>query len=215
MFGCFALRGEKLGFYAVDVSGHGVHASLLSVAIGHLLTPEYFHTKVLSADRTPDPAALVTSLNTRFSAPDNDDYFTMFCGVVDRSSGRLDYCQAGYPSPFYVSQSGTAKPVGNGGFPVGIINEASYENKVHEFEVGGTLIICSDAASEAENASSQPFGNARVRAIAETVSAASVEKIPNDLVCALNAWRDGEPLEDDLTVVALARKNSIDTHNYT
>lgn len=213
MFGCFALSEEKLGFYAVDVSGHGVHASLLSVAIGHLITPEYFRTKALNTDGVPDPAALVLGLNARFSASDNDDYFTMFCGVVDKSSGRLDYCQAGYPSPFYVNKDGKAEPVGDGGFPVGMISHASYENNVHQFEIGGALVICSDAACEAENLTSEPFGNDRIRYIAETLPSARVENIPNNLVRALNEWRDGKPLEDDLTVVALERKSSYDTHD--
>ncbi|AGI67020.1 putative response regulator [Octadecabacter antarcticus 307] len=214
MFGCFALCDDKLGFYAVDVSGHGVHAALLSVAIGHLVTPAYFITKAFDSSGTPDLAAMVAGLNTRFGASENDDYFTMFCGVVDKISGRLDYCQAGYPSPSYVDQSGTAEAIGDGGFPVGMISGVAYENKVHQFEIGGALIICSDAASEAENPKSEPFGNDRLRNIAETLPQVSVEKFPTNLVCALNVWRDGEPLEDDLTVFALERKNTHDTQNF-
>lgn len=214
MFGCFALCDDRLGFYAVDVSGHGVHASLLSVAIGHLVTPEYFRTKALDAQGVPDPAALVGELNKRFSASENDDYFTMFCGVIDKTTGRMDFCQAGYPSPFYVKPSGVAQAIGDGGFPVGMIADAIYENKTHSFEVGATLIICSDAASEAENLSKEPFGTDRIRGLAETNCKTNVQEIPANMVGSLNDWRCGEPLEDDLTVVAIERKTSYDTHNY-
>jgi sigma-B regulation protein RsbU (phosphoserine phosphatase) len=214
MFGCFALGDDMLGFYAVDASGHGVHASLLSVAIGHLITPEYFSTHAMKVDGTPNPAELVARLNERFSAADNDDYFTMFCGIIDTRTGRLDYCQAGYPSPFYVTQSGMAEAVGDGGFPVGMIQHAMFENNVHQFETGGALIICSDAASEAEDATHQPFGNSRVRDIAETLPTAGIETSPNNLVRALSDWRCGAPLEDDLTVVAIERKASHDKVNF-
>ena len=213
MFGCFALSLDKIGFYAVDVSGHGVHASLLSVAIGHLVTPEYFCTKALHNNDAPDPAAMVAELNTRFTASENDDYFTMFCGVIDKVSGRLDYCQAGYPSPFYVNQSGVAEAIGDGGFPVGMISNASYENGVHQFDVDATLIICSDAANEAENPKHETFGNDRLRSIAETSPRTGAQNIPNKIVHALTEWRSGRPLEDDLTIVAIERKNSHDTHN--
>jgi sigma-B regulation protein RsbU (phosphoserine phosphatase) len=56
MFGCFPLSDTLLGFYAVDVSGHGVHASLLSVAIGYLITPEFFRTVAIPDSGEVDPA---------------------------------------------------------------------------------------------------------------------------------------------------------------
>jgi sigma-B regulation protein RsbU (phosphoserine phosphatase) len=213
MFGCFSISDTKLGFYAVDVSGHGVHASLLSVAIGHLITPAYFRTQTIVDGKAPDPAALVTNLNDRFSPSDNDDYFTMFCGIVDTATGRLDYCQAGYPSPYYVDQTGMTMAIGDGGFPVGMIPTAVYENNTHQLDAGGALVICSDAACEAENAANEPFGNDRVRMVAATTPSAGVEDIPTHMVDALNLWRDGKPLEDDLTVVAIKRKISNDTHH--
>lgn len=212
MFGCYELGGGKLGFYAVDVSGHGVHASLLSVAIGHLITPDYFQNQAFAPDGTPDPAALVDVLNTRFSMSDNDDYFTMFCGILDTATGTLDYCQAGYPSPFCVTQSGAAEPVGEGGFPVGLIASATYENNSHHVGFGSALVICSDAACEAENTMHELFGTDRLRDIAASTSTDTATAIPKKIVSALYDWRNGLPLKDDLTVVALKRKNPHDTH---
>ena len=215
MFGCFALDEERLGFYAVDVSGHGVHASLLSVAIGHLVTPDYFRSHAFDAVGRPDPANMISVLNQRFSVSENDDYFTMFCGIIDRTSGHINYCQAGYPSAFYVDRYGSALSVGEGGFPVGMIPAATYDNSEHHFETGAALVICSDAAAEAENTSRQPFGSTRVRDVAQLFPSVRANKIPNEMVRALNKWRDGAPLEDDLTVVALERKASHDTHQNT
>ncbi|KQI70982.1 stage II sporulation protein E [Loktanella sp. 5RATIMAR09] len=213
MFGYFELNDKKLGFYAVDVSGHGVHASLLSVAIGHLITPDYFRTHAFDADGRPDPAGMVATLNARFSAFDGDDYFTMFCGIVDRVSGRLDFCQAGYPSAFYVDPAGSVSLVGDGGFPVGMLSSATYGNNTHQFEIGAALVICSDAAAEAENTSNQPFGTPRIGDIARLFPRLGVDEIPLSIVQALNLWRNGVPLEDDLTVLALERKNPSDTYN--
>lgn len=214
MFGCFALNDTKLGFYAVDVSGHGVHASLLSVAIGHLITPDYFRNQTISDGPTADPAALVASLNDRFSPSDNDDYFTMFCGVIDTATGHLDYCQAGYPSPIYVNETGVTKPVGDGGFPVGMIPTATYQNNTLQLDAGAALVVCSDAACEAENPACEPFGNDRMHKVAATVRSKTVEDIPTKMIGALSAWRAGKPLEDDLTVVAIKRKISHDTHHH-
>ena len=211
MFSCFALGENKLGFYAVDVSGHGVHASLLSVAIGHLITPAYFRENTYEADGICNPAGLVSALNARFSGTDNDDYFTMFCGVIDTASGRLDYCQAGYPSPCVVTRSGVATALGDGGFPVGMLPDAAYENNVARIAKGAAVVLCSDAASEAENLDGVPFGPAGVQAIAATISQNGIADFPQKVVRALGQWRSDVPLEDDLTVMVLQRKVSDDT----
>lgn len=205
MFGCVPLDETRLGFYTVDVSGHGIHASLLSVAIGHLITPEYFANTVLKNDGRPDPAALVEDLNKRFSVSENDDYFTMFCGILDRDSGQLDFCQAAYPSPFYVAPDGAISAVGDGGFPVGMFLGAAYENNAMQVESGGFLVICSDAAPEAENSDGVPFGKTRLQQLVGSMHGTETDCIPDIIVQALADWRDGNALEDDLTVVALKR----------
>ncbi|MHA6327066.1 PP2C family protein-serine/threonine phosphatase [Roseivivax sp. CAU 1753] len=205
MFGCFALDDSRVGFYAVDVSGHGIHASLLSVAIGHLITRDYFANTVLRKGMPPDPAALVLDLNKRFSASENDDYFTMFCGVLDNNSGRLDYCQAGYPSPFYIASDNKTEAVGDGGFPVGVFLDVDYENNTMSFGKGEVLVICSDAAQEAENPQKSPYGSERLRQTIHQNRGANTDDMPDLIVEALNDWRGGAALEDDLTVVALKR----------
>lgn len=205
MFGCFPLDENTLGIYTVDVSGHGVHASLLSVAIGHLITKEFFQTKAFASDGSPDPAALVKDLNQRFSGADNDDYFTMFCGVIDTNTGRFSYCQAGSPSPFYVDQTGKTQSIGNGGFPVGMLPDVGYENASFTISSGGMLVLCSDAASEAENAQDTPFGQGRLQDIVATTHRADIKSLPEKIISALAAWRDEKTLDDDLTIVALER----------
>lgn len=206
MFGCFPLDGQRVGFYAVDVSGHGIHASLLSVAIGHLITREYFSNLVMANGNSPDPAALVLDLNKRFSVSENDDYFTMFCGVLENSTGRFDYCQAAYPSPFYIASDEMAKAVGDGGFPVGMFPHVEYENHTMTFEQGGSLVICSDAAQEADNPQQIPFGSERLRQTIYQNRNAGTDDLPEIIVEALNDWRGGAALEDDLTVLVLTRK---------
>lgn len=208
MFGCFALPQNKLGVYAVDVSGHGIRASLLSVAIGHLITPEFFCNAACGKNGEPDPAGLVSNLNQRFSIVDNDDYFTMFCAIIDTVTGHMDFCQAGYPSPIYVGANGRAIFVGDGGFPVGMFSHFSYENNVLSFDEGGSLVLCSDAAGEAEGEQREPYGDERLRSLISQNHTVDTNELPNIIVQDLKDWRGGRALEDDLTVVALKRINS-------
>lgn len=208
MFDCFALSEDELGFYAVDVSGHGVRASLLSVAIGHLITPAYFRNQSRTSDGNFDLSAMVSALNARFFKYESDEYFTMFCGVLNKVTGQLDYCQAGHPSPFYIDAKKTAKPIGDGGYPVGILPNASFENGQMHIEANGAFVMCSDAAIEATDKNLTPFGVSRLTQTIEQASRETGVKMPDFIVTALDKWREGAPLEDDLTVVSIERNNS-------
>jgi phosphoserine phosphatase RsbU/P len=205
MFSCFELGPDTLGFYAVDVAGHGVHAALLSVAIGHLVTADYFSKNALGPEGKHDPAAFVRGLNTRFFSEEATDYFTMFCGLIARHDDRLDYCQAGYPSPFLIEAGGALRVVGDGGFPVGLLLEVDFETRSTSFAPGDKLVLCSDGASEAEDPRHQPFGEARLGRLIAEAAPAGLAAIPPAVVTALDRWREGIALEDDLTVLALER----------
>ncbi len=209
MFGCFALTKTKLGIYAVDVAGHGINASLLSVAIGHLITPEYFCKYAFDSEGVPDPASLISNLNLRFCFADSDNYFTMLCVIIDVQTGEMDLCQAGYPSPICAALNGDLHFIGDGGFPVGMFPSAKFENFKARFDIGDLLVICSDAASEAEDLKGMPFGDIRLRDLVGCVRNFDVRSIPNTIKNALNDWRDDNALEDDLTVLAIKRTKEL------
>jgi len=208
MFGCLSLAPDLVGFYAVDVAGHGIHAALLSVAVGHLVTAEYFASHTLSDGGKPDPAGLARDLNRRFCREDGTDYFTMFCGIIDQRAGRLHFCQAGYPTPVLTAPCGRTEILGDGGFPVGLLPTAEYENHEVAMEVGQTLVLCSDGVTEAEDAAGEAFGDNRVRGLVSRNVGKDVAAFPRAVVSALAEWRAGAPLDDDLTVFALERSLS-------
>jgi phosphoserine phosphatase RsbU/P len=210
MFGCFCLPHNKIGAYVVDVSGHGISASLLSVAIGHLITPEFFANVAFDADGAPNPAGLIHNLNRRFYSVESDEYFTMFCVIIDKNSGQMDLCQAGYPSPIYISPNGSSKFIGDGGFAVGMFRNATYQNGRETFEEGGLLVICSDAASEAENLQGKPLGNYSLQDLVKQSAGVEADNLPDRLVAALTDWRGGKALEDDLTILTLKRSERND-----
>lgn len=205
MFGCFPLNDTQIGFYAVDVSGHGIRASLFSVAIGYLITPEFFTKSVLDEDGTPRPARLVRELNERFCTDAHDDYFTMFCGVMDTQRVKMFYCQAGYPSLYYVDAEGRVTQVGDGGFPVGMFSGVDYEDGNIDVNIDGMLLCCSDGAFEAENDEGIPFGEQRIEEILKEIYHEPADKVPEKIIEALANWRGRKPLEDDLTVIAVKR----------
>ena len=206
MFATFEISNGMTGFYAIDVSGHGVRAALLSVAIGHLLTAEYFERHSFTTERAPDPASLCRELNTRFCDPESDQYFTMFCGIIDHVEDCLHFCHAAYPSPIIVSSSQPPRSIGTGGFPVGMFETAEFVSERTALAIDDTMVLFSDGALEAENAAKEPFGEDR---LVQTISSAlflDAKSIPSAIICALTEWRGRGTLEDDLTVLVCQRR---------
>lgn len=206
MFAFYELTADLTAFYAIDVAGHGVHAALLSVALGHLLTAEHMRKHVVGLDGSLNPARLVQALNRRFFDPDGDEYFTMFCGVLDRSDNQLHYCQAGYPSPTLLDADGNCRAIGGGGFPVALVEEMEFANSRIDFGPGQSLVLVSDGAHEAENPAGEPFDEDRVIATIRD-QAGRPAQIPENLAAALKIWCRGKALDDDLSVLVCERRN--------
>jgi phosphoserine phosphatase RsbU/P len=139
----------------------------------------------------------------------------MFSAIIDLRSGRMDYCQAGYPSPLSVTTNRKVKLVGDGGFPVGMLIDAAFENDSFDLEDGSLLVFCSDAALEAENADEVPFGPDRLHDLVQNNFSVSFDKLPDLITTALLNWRAGKSLEDDLTILALKRTISNDSNSQT
>lgn len=206
MFATFQLQGNRTGFYAMDVSGHGVSAALLSVAIGHLVTADYFARNCFDDNDAPDPARLAKTLNDRFYHDDSEDYFTLFCGVIDHASQVLHFCQAGYPKPMAVASNGTIREIGEGGYPVALLRDVDFTSDSTALRVDDALIVFSDGATEAENADAVAFGKDRLSATVQAAHARDVASIPDAIVAALRAWRGQPTLDDDLTVLVCQRR---------
>lgn len=86
-----------------------------------------------------------------------------------------------------------------------MFTHATYENGTATFEEGGLLVISSDAASEAENPQGRALGVEGLRDLVVRIGSGKADQVPDRIVQALNDWRCGLALEDDLTVVALKR----------
>ncbi|MDA9777499.1 response regulator [Rubripirellula sp.] len=102
----FPLDDEHVALYVVDVSGHGVASSLLSVAVARSMTRNVTSSSIL-AKLGENETTLITAphevaeeLNKRFPMEEQGElYFTMFYGVLNRSTGHLRYVSAGHVPP--------------------------------------------------------------------------------------------------------------------
>jgi len=129
---CDALSGDFLNvlaidehhasFYVLDVSGHGVAASLLAVAAARLLSPSGRADSILvNADAggvlqpaTPSEVATRLSLQLPFDSA-TEQFLTLFYAVLDIRSNQLCYTSAGHPGAMRVSRAGAVEMLDGSG----------------------------------------------------------------------------------------------------
>lgn len=206
----FQLDPRHVALYLVDVSGHGVSAALLSVAISRALQPVPGRPSLVqrrapgSGRLSPAPPAVVAEeLNRRFQLqPETYQYLTMIYGVLDLRTRELRFVCAGHPGPVRVQASGPPQYVEHHGIAIGLVPDPEYREGVLRLSPGERLYLHSDGLSEARNAANEQFGAARILEAVEQGRRAALDPSLRDLVEAARTWA-GRPFEDDVSAIAL------------
>jgi len=137
--------GRRIAFFVLDVAGHGVGSSLLSVTAGNAL-----RLRSLPAARFDDPASVLAALNRGFPAEATDGKFmTVWYGVYDPGDRSLVYASAGHHPAALLGPGGTAvEQLGTPGPLVGLFDDPEYVNATRRIEPGSLLSVFSDGAFE-------------------------------------------------------------------
>ena len=70
-----------------------------------------------------------------------DHYLTMISGLLDLTSGRLCFAQAGHPYPILQAKEGTFHHIGRDSLPIGISQTARFQDHHLHLALGERLIL--------------------------------------------------------------------------
>ncbi|MGB0712686.1 MAG: SpoIIE family protein phosphatase [Gammaproteobacteria bacterium] len=137
-----------------DVSGHGVGAALLmSMARASLRA-------LLPTASLPDVVARLNRLVEADTPP--EQYLTLFVGRLDPLEMRLDYVSAGHEPTLLRHADGAILMTRTTGMPLGMFDFADYSQETLALRPNDLIVLCTDGLSEAEAASGERFGRARL-----------------------------------------------------
>lgn len=77
--------------------------------------------------------------------------------------GRLEFINAGHPSPLLLRAGEVLEPFSEGSVPVGLIAGAQYDVHCAKLQPDDVLVMFSDGVTEAENTEESMFGVSRLR----------------------------------------------------
>jgi sigma-B regulation protein RsbU (phosphoserine phosphatase) len=208
-FGFFELAPDLIGFYQLDVSGHGIPSALLSVSLNRFMLPSGDPSSGHRADLL-DPARLLATLNDQIAAADGEveNFATVVYGTLDKRTGEAVVALAGHPRPLLVRESGAVERLQPGGLPAGMFPQAAYERQRLSLGIGDRLIVHSDGVTECRNPVGDVFGDERLRAVSAEAAGGSAADLAAVLETRLRDWRGQAEFEDDLSILVLERPAS-------
>ena len=225
-YNAFKLPGGNIGLVIGDVCGKGAGAalymalyrSLIRIFSGQALlgrTPLDKKSKTVggmpgstSARRYDSVEAMRTvALTNDYIAKNNEMnmFATIFFGVLDPIEGSLVYISGGHEPVFVIDQNGIKERLMRTGPLVGWTPEAQFEYRECWLKPGDILFSYTDGVVDARSSDGRRFTEERlIELFSQPVTDAS--DLMRTVESALFAYIGSEPLEDDITILALQRK---------
>ena len=207
LVGFFPIGEDRVGLYALDVSGHGVTAALLTAQLSvHLSGSADQNVALRAAQAGRDsvtPAALAHFFNNMMlEEMSTDTYFTMIYAELNHVTGEAHIVQAGHPHPMLQRPDGTVTPLGRGGMPIGVFENPVFDEIALVLRPGDRLLITSDGVSEAANPAGRLLGDDGLEAIMRTNAFLGGHAFLESMAWSVTGYCDGER-PDDMSAVLI------------
>ncbi len=207
---CRAIGGDFLDFYefsdgrlglaVADVAGKGPPAAILAAHLQGLVTA--------SVGDGGSPAEVLARANHGLLRRALNSKFATFLYAVSSPAGRLVWCNAGHPHPILLRRDGGVERLGRGGLPLGILEDARYEEGETTFSSGDVLVTFSDGVTDASNRMGEWFDEERLLAEVQQAAGWDPQAILDRILRALEDFTSGEPQADDITLLVVQRAPS-------
>ena len=193
----YVMIDDELYFCVGDVSGKGVPASLFMAQATRLF-------RILATQHMM-PAEIVTRMNSVLTESNEQGMFiTMFVGLVDLNSGRMDYCNAGHNPPVLGVDGDDHFMEGiETNAPIGLWPNLEYVGESVENIRNKMLLVYTDGLNEAENLQKEQFGEDRLLEILNHRHFNSCKELIDHLDAEVEKHRNGAEPNDDLTMMCL------------
>ncbi len=201
------LDDQHVALYVLDVSGHGVAASLLAVTVTRLLSPspcaDTFVMRV-NADQTRElatPSEVANRLTRNFTFDSTEQFITLFYAVYHTVHRELTYVSAGHPGAIRIADGKPPVILNGTGLPIGIGD--TYEQQTIRLDPGDRLYLYSDGVTEAMDAERTLFTVDRLLSCLSENSSGSLTESISQVQAAVTRWQAGAASRDDLSILGM------------
>ena len=193
-FGYHWIDPENFAIYLLDVCGHGVAASLLSVSAINVV-----RSGALQGADFRDPSAVLSALNKAFPMErQNNMYFTMWYGVFHVPTRSLRHASGGHP-PALLLTEGESMRLHSPGMIVGVMSDSLFPSQTIDVPSGSALVVPCDGCYEIRDASGAMGGYEEFESF--MLRHGLAESALADLLLSVQSRQGGQTLEDDFSIL--------------
>lgn len=192
---------SRLGIAIGDVSGKGAPAAIYAALVSGILRSH--------APAEPGPAEMLVAVNASLAERRIEAHFvSIIYAVWDDQRRTLSVANSGLPRPIYVHAGKKNEAIEATGLPLGLFDEADYDEFEFNMKPGDMFVFFSDGILDARNRQGELFGRGRVDQVISACGGASADCVVDSLFQAVAEHSAGVETFDDQTVVAIRVKNS-------
>ncbi|EPY8496229.1 TPA: two-component system response regulator RssB [Pseudomonas aeruginosa] len=140
----FRVDERRVAFYLADVSGHGASSAFVTVLLKFMTTRLLYESRRNGTLPEFKPSEVLAHINRGLINTKLGKHVTMLGGVIDLEKNCLTYSIGGHlPLPVLFVE-GQASYLEGRGLPVGLFDDATYDDRVMELPPSFSLSLFSD-----------------------------------------------------------------------
>lgn len=206
LFHAQPLGPGQLCLYMLDISGHGVPASLMTVSVHETLDPASGHVAkrdINGALQALPPGKVLSVLDREYPLERFGKSFSIVYLLLRLTDGELVYSNAGHPHPLLLRAGGELEELTAGGTLIGLDGAVPFEEGRTVLRTGDRLILYTDGVVEYRNRRGQMFGVERLHRHVIQGAELPVGELMEALWNELMAFGHNRPLDDDVSIMGL------------
>jgi serine phosphatase RsbU (regulator of sigma subunit) len=187
------LDADHYGFLLADVTGHGVPAALYTMYLNSLWQDNHHLVS--------DPPVFADIVNKKLYnlIKEGAPFAASICGVFDLKQGRLRLSSAGNPPPLLIRSDGEYDYPDCRGLPLGVMEDATYDETVLDIRRGDCILFFTDGAIEIADPKGKQLGLDGLVTILESLGYPQSAAGFTEIEAALLRYSDRIRLDDDVT----------------
>jgi PAS domain S-box-containing protein len=191
------IANRQYGFILADVMGHGIASALYTMCLSSLWD-QYYHL-------LKKPAQFGHDMNKglRKFLKGDDSFATAIFGIIDFNNYIFRFASAGGPNAILIHSDGVYEILESSGLPLGLLEDASYDENTVQLSQGDALFLVSDGAAEVRNAEGKLLGLKGLIEILKIQGCPRNKVQMGTLEEKLLKYSNTIRLEDDLTLIEI------------
>jgi sigma-B regulation protein RsbU (phosphoserine phosphatase) len=133
-------------------------------------------------------------------------FVTLFIGILDIVTGKLEYCNGGHNPPYQLASETTdnVHPLTTtDGVALGVMEDLPFTSKTITLQPGEAVFVFTDGVTEAMNSQDELFTEPRLEEILSRLSSEPTTRIAEIVMQAIDDFSTGIPQTDDITMLVI------------